>query len=315
MRRPDPLRGAALALALLLGGEAAAQSAVGNLGRERRRDRQVVLPSAPEEKAEAEVFGIDLVLPLLYTDAATGAGETAVAPLRRGDLRLAPDLMLSAGRQFEDFQLAAQAGASLNRFRTERDADFDLFYGGVEAALSDGGSDLFVPYAGYDATVEYERGFATRLATLHDLYLGVWSAAGLGPDSGVIAYRDAYEPGAIAFAIDAGIGRRLADPADFANLFADLTLELTYVASERVSLALVPGVVLRRYDDFFGAERRDALFTAALSISWRPDWLAAINEGAELGFSAQLLRNWSNLPEERFTDWEFGPVLALSWRF
>jgi hypothetical protein len=72
---------------------------------------------------------------------------------------------------------------------------------------------------------------------------------------------------------------------------------------------------MRWYDSFEGSFRRDYRPSAILQAIWTPDWLTRWVRRAEIDFTVTFLRNISNLPEERFSEWDVGPSVTFAWKF
>jgi hypothetical protein len=314
------MRGWLLVLAVLgavaAGADARAQVSVGgDSDLDLRRDRQRAAPLGPEAASrEGKDFELALTAPVLYTTLAVRESTDTVTN-NKGDWHFNPDLQLYWSHQYPAAKLSAYAGVSVDRFFTESDADEDTVFGGVKAAWTDGGSDLFVPYLRYDVTVDFQPDFRSRDDTLHDLAVGASSGIGFRPGTGPIAYRDALDPGDLSVGIDARAGRRLADPSGFENSFVVLTLDALYVVSRDWSVRLTPRFRTRWYDDFFGTFRRDYRLSAILTAAWTPDWLTRLLPRAEIDLTVGFLRNFSNLSEESFHEWDVGPALSFAWRF
>jgi hypothetical protein len=297
--------------AILLAASAHGQVAPNrDVGTDIRKDRQTLAPAAPEA---GQGFRLELTAPLLYTSNAVRASTDTLTG-RRGDWHFNPDLLLRWSRQYPALRLTVGADASVDRYFTETSADEDTVYGYVKAALTDGRSGLFVPYAFYSGAVDFTPTFASRFDTLHDFALGLSSGTGLRHGKR-IPLSDATEPGDASITLDLRAGRRLADPKDFENTFVTLAVDATYVYDSEWSFVLSPKFRMRWYDSFFGAFRRDMRPSVILQATWTPDWLTRWVRRAEIDFTVTFLRNLSNLPEERFSEWDVGPSLTFAWTF
>jgi hypothetical protein len=277
-----------------------------DLARERR--------AAQPAQASAGDFTIALSAPLLHTSNAV-LDNSGASPVRRGDWHYNPDVVLRWSHQFDAVRLAISADANSDRYFRETSADLDAVYGVVKLSLTDGTSDAFVPFAVYRATAEFLPTFGDRLDLLNDFALGFSSGFGIAREGGVVAMRAASHPGDVALSLDLRAGRRLADPKDFQNSFAVLSVEATYVYDETIALIVAPRFRVRWYDAFFGTFRRDYRPSLVVRATWKPQWLTQRLPGAEFSASVTALRNFSNLPDERFSEWEVGPAVGLSWKF
>ncbi len=307
-----------VALALLAAGNAQAQTRDRDQQFDLRRDREAIIEAAPEaeqrQPGPRRDFEIDLTAPVLYTtnpllantDTSRGAGP---------DWHFNPDLLLRWSHQYPSLKLSAAFDISVDRFFSQSSADEDSTFASIKLALGDGKSEGFVPYVSYTGIVDFQPDFHTRDDTLHDFALGFSSAIGLGSDGRVIQYRNATDPGATSFSIDLRGGRRLADPRDFENTFLVVALDVYYVLTNEWALGLTPKLRVRWYDNFGGEFRRDYKPSTVLKAAWTPDWLTTRVRGAEIDFTASFNKNYSTRESARFTEWEVGPTVALSWRF
>jgi hypothetical protein len=299
---------------LLLATSAHAQSAVDrDVGTDLRKDRQTLAPTAAEAAAAGQGFRLELTAPVLYTsNAVRESTDTLVT--RKGDWHFNPDLLLRWSHQYSFVKLSAAGDVSVDRYFTQTSADEDTLYGYVKAALTDGRSDLFVPYALYAGTVDFNPTFASWLDTLHDLALGVTSGAGFRNGRRILL-ADAVEPGDASIAVDLRAGRRLSHPRDFENTFVTLAVDASYVYDKTWTFTLSPKFRMRWYDSFEGSFRRDYRPSVILQATWTPDWLTRWVRRAEIDFTVTFLRNFSNLAEERFSEWDVGPSLTFAWKF
>ncbi len=305
-------------LAMLVAGDGLAQlSTDRDAETDIRGDRQRLGPDSPPEPGPPSSPGFEIALtaPILFTDNAVGATGTTAGSGRRADGHFNPDLLLKWSRQFAALKLSASIDASVDRFFTETDQDEDTFFGGLTASFTDGRSDLFVPYLSYNVTADLRPDFGNTDDVLHSFSAGFVSAIAFRPGGGRITLREATRPGDRSLALDVSAGRRLADPRDFENTFTVATLDLSYVAASDWTFGLTPKLRVRWYDNFEGEFRRDYRLSGILRAAWTPAWLTRIVPAAEIDFTLSFLKNFSNLPRERFSQWEGGPALALAWRF
>lgn len=99
-------------------------------------------------------FELVLTVPFLYSSSVVRS-DTDTAIGDAGDRHVDPDLALSWSRQFSNINLEAFVAATFERYATVREADVDRVTAGMKAELTDGRSDLFVPYFQYEHTVDY----------------------------------------------------------------------------------------------------------------------------------------------------------------
>jgi hypothetical protein len=281
--------------------------------------RPRIIPSAPGEEDARPLrdFEIALTAPILFTTNALreSAVEAGLPPSQKRDWHFTPDLLGRWSHQFSWFKASISLDASVDRFFTQTAQDEDSVFGNVKLALTDGRSDVFVPYIAYAATADFRPNFRTRDDTLHDFAAGLSSAIAYTADWKPIRARDAIDPGNVSIAADLSAGRRLADPSLFENTFVVAAMDLLYVATNDVALGLTPKVRVRWYDNFGGRFRRDYQLSADLRAVWTPDWLTQLVRRGEFDFTVTFRRRLSNLSGESFTEWEFGPAAVFAWRF
>jgi hypothetical protein len=261
-------------------------------------------------------FKISLTLPLLLTDNAqqTERDVTGTAA-RHADAHFNPDLELKLSQQFAAVKLTAIVDGSVDRFFTQSDEDEDTLEGSFKASFGDGTSDLFVPFAAYRVTADLRPDFGAPDDVLQNFSAGFSSGTGFDAAGRNIPLRDAEDPGDLSIEADVSGGRRLADPRDFENDFVTARVDVGYVLSPVWTIDVTPKLRARRFDDFEGSVRRDLRLSIEGRAAWTPVWLTHFAPSAEIDFAATFLRNLSNLPTERFSQFEGGPSLILVWRF
>lgn len=305
------------ALALLIAGTAAAQQAPTGPGPESdiKRERQRLGPETPPEPGTPpKDFEIALTAPVLLTDNAVREDVVGNAT-QRGDAHFNPDLFLKWSHQFANFRLATSVDASVDRYFTETDLDLDTAFGSVALALTDGRSDLFVPYVSYAVTADFVPDFSQWEDVLHSFSAGFGSAIAFDAGGRPIRLQDALNPGDRSFAVDVSAGRRLSDPHDFENSFVLVSADLFYVAASEWTFGFSPRFRARWFDDFFGDFRRDFLLSGLVRAIWTPSWLTSLVPGAEIDATLSFTRNFSTLQSEDFSQWEGGPALVFDWKF
>jgi hypothetical protein len=271
-------------------------------------------PAEKKRTHDSKDFEFIFTLPLLYSSSVVRDDDDVVAG-RKGDRHADPDLLLKWSRQFTHVKLSAEIGVTLERYATVREADSDAIAAAVKMELTDGRSDLFVPYLGYEQTLEYLPTFAKRDETLHDFEVGFTSGIGIGRDGALISYGDADEPGRTSVKLDARVERRFAEPRALDRLAVKVGIDFTRTVTKDYSLSITPQFRARWYDDYFGKFRRDLRPGIELKATWTPDWLTRPLPGAELEFLLTFERNYSNLVDKRYTLWELGPALVLRSKF
>ena len=263
---------------------------------------------------ESKDFEFVLTVPFLYSSSIVRSNsDTAIGS--RGDKHVDPDFALQWSRQFSNIRLETFVAATLERYLTVREADLDRVTAGVKAELTDGRSDLFVPYFQYEFTMDFVPVFSTREDTLHDFAVGFSSGIGFGRDWKKIPYSEANDPGHSSVKFDIQAGRRFADLRDLDRIFVELNLDFAHTISKQWALVVTPAFKARWYNSYFGEARRDYRPSIELKAEWTPDWLTGQLPDAMIEFSVLFERNYSNLAEHRNTLYEFGPTIILSSKF
>jgi hypothetical protein len=151
--------------------------------------------------------------------------------------------------------------------------------------------------------------------TLNDLYVGFKSGFGWDANGKSLPFRDAVKPGNWSIEFDVSSGYRLAAPSGFNNTFIIITSDIIYTVSKTVYLGFEPKFRARWYANYFGEARRDFRLGAAGRVVWTPEWLTRWNPSADIQLALGFLHNFSNLSQQRYSQWEGGPILELGWRF
>jgi hypothetical protein len=259
-------------------------------------------------------FELVLTVPFLYSSSVVRS-DTDVVVGDTGDKHADPDLALEWSRQFSKIKLSTLVAATLERYAKVREANTDTFTASVKAELTDGRSDLFVPYFQYEQTMGFTPFFRKREDTLHDLALGFTSGIGFGKDWDLIAYSKADEPGRSSLKFDVQAGRRFADPRDLDRVFIEVNLDFVHTISEQWSVGVTPAFKARWYDNYFGELRRDYRPSVELKAEWTPGWLTKQLPEAAIEFIVLFERNYSNLADQRYKLWELGPTIILTSKF
>jgi hypothetical protein len=256
-------------------------------------------------------FELTLTLPFLYSSSVVRSDtDNVVADV--GDGHADPDFELRWKRQFSYIKLSALAGVTLERYATVREADVDTLTASVKAELTDGRSDLFVPYFQYEQTIDFTPVFKEREDTVHDLAVGFTTGIGFTPHWKQIAYGKGKEPGHSSLKLDVEAGRRFADPCDLDRVFVGVGLEFRHTISKQWAVSITPEFEARWYADYFGEQRRDYRPSIELIAEWTPNWLTRQLPDATIEFILLFERNYSNLPGQSYKLYEFGPRIVLS---
>lgn len=272
-------------------------------------------PLSQPAAAPSKDFRLIFTLPLLGTSNAAGAISERTGASGSPDTHANPDLLLRWTHQFDFVRLSASADVAFDRYATSTDQSSDTLTGGFKAALTDGRSDLFVPYVAYTGIVDYEPGFVVRDDTMHNFTLGFTSGIGIGAGGAVIPFRESSGVGDWSVAFDLSFGRRLANPRDFQSVFATFVTDVVYNFSSDVHFGFLSKVRFRDYDSYYGESRRDTFVAFQARVELTPEWLTQRLPGTELDLAVEFQRNMSTLETARYTRWEAGPALILTRRF
>ena len=263
---------------------------------------------------ESKDFEFVLTMPFLYSSSIVRSdSDTAIGD--SGDKHVDPDFAIQWSRQFSHIRLETFVAATLERYSTVREADVDRLTTGVKVELTDGRSDLFVPYFQYELTMDFVPVFSTREDTLHDFAVGFSSGIGFGRDGKKIPYSEANDPGHSSVKFDIQAGRRFADLRDLDRFFVEMNLDFAHTISNHWALVVTPAFKTRWYNNYFGEARSDYRPSIELKAEWTPDWLTRQLPDALIEFGVLFERNYSNLAEQRNTLYEFGPTIILSSKF
>lgn len=264
-------------------------------------------------RASGDVTTI-LTVPFLWTNNAVGVANEMGAT-GKADFHLNPDLMLRWRHQFDFVRITASADIAFDRYIYDGALSGDTLTGSVKMALTDGSSDLFVPYVGYAAMADYEPGFSRRDDIFNTFSLGFTSGIGFDAKNKVIPFSQSFGVGDWSAAIDVSAGRRLAAPKDFENVFAIVLIDVVYNLTDDLHLGLAPRARWRNYPDYFGTNRRDLFLALQARAELTPKWLTERLPGAEIDITIEYQRNLSNLPTVRYNRWELGPALIFTRHF
>jgi hypothetical protein len=315
-RRRPGTRAAAVSIAALA--LIATFASVGNAAAESwmDRDSRVDLRLAkdqPTTSTDAQDFTATLSTPLSFvSNVSSPSGDSIVSS--KGDYHVAPELSLKWAHQYSWFKTSVAVGIGIDRYASVSGGNLDTFYTSFKAAMTDGRSDLFIPYAVYTATIYAEPLFKHQDIAYHEAGAGFSSGIGLrGTQS--IKYADADKPGDISVNLDVRAGRKLADITDYNNTFVAAKVDIDYVISETLTGEVTPKFRVRRYDDYFGEPRRDYRAGVGIRAIWKPEWLKKLVKRSEISFNFDVYRNYSNLPDKNYSVWELGPTVELSAKF
>jgi hypothetical protein len=301
--------GLGAALHLLGAPHADAQSVAGHAKAERSESSS----SPPALAEEVKEFAFLLKLPAFYSTSVVPSNADG-SGVEKPDWRFSPEAVLRWSRQFSDVRLTASAALILDRYRQVTSADLNTLEGTLKAFLTDGRSDLFVPYASLIATTFYDRDFKSLDDRRQEVAIGFYS--GLGFRGGqALAYRSVKKPEDRGIRLDLQIGYRFANDSNIEHLFVDGIVDFIYVLRPDLSFVVSPKVRARWYSDYFGASREDLRVGAKALLAWEPEWLVKALPGSELQFSVEYLRNFSNEPSVKYSLWEVGPTIALKAKF
>jgi len=202
------------------------------------------------------------------------------------------------------------------RYLRTPDADEGTVFWSLKASLTDGRSDVFIPYLHYAGVAGFEPDFSRNTDIANDLSVGFTSGIGFKADGKEIQSSDATDPGNSAIDLDVRLTRRAAEPSNLDFVQIQATLDYQYVFSKEWSITLEPRLRVRWYDDpVDGQERRDIRPRIMVKAVWTPEWLTKKIKRAEIDFLLYGQRNFSTVKAEEFTQWEVGPSVLLAWKF
>ena len=314
-----PTGGSTCLAALMLLGTAVAQevpSASPTVEYAPRPPAATISPQDTQPSAASKDFRLIFTLPLLATNNAIGPTSEVTGASGKPDTHVNPDLLLRWAHQFDFVRLSANGDIALDRYHTNTNQSSDTLKGGFRAALTDGRSDLFVPYAAYGVISDYEPGwFVTRDDIFHNFSLGFTSGIGISAEGGIIPFRDSSGAGDWSVALDIVGGERLADPRDYQNAFAAFTTDVVYNLTPDYRFGLLSTLRFRDYDSYYSQNRRDAFLAFQARLELTPDWLTRTLPGAEIDLAISYQQNTSTVPTQSYSRWEGGPIFILTQRF
>lgn len=259
-------------------------------------------------------YELIVTMPALYTTYAVRE-TTGTAVASRPDFHSDPDLLLRWRHQYDFFRAAASFGVRVDRYSEVVAANYETLQGRFKLALTDGKSGSFVPYVSYLGTLDYSAGFRSRDDALNDFAIGFTSGIGFDADGRRIDYLASTEPGQSSLSLDLRIGRRIADPRKFQNVFLIASIDVSYNVSETLTATLAPNFLVRRYDSYDGNPRQDVLAGILLRTAWSPEWLQKVVPRSEIGFGIAYYRNISTLRRMNYRQWELGPTVEFGYKF
>ncbi len=270
-----------------------------------------VARDARAEEADWGTFEFALTLPVLYSSSVVGALDDAVVE-DRPDWHADPDLTLEWEKQLSSVRLTLAAGAALERYAEVRDADLDAVAAGLTVELTDGASDLLVPFLEYEGAASFDPLFAHRTEKVHDVAIGFTTGLGFDTQGDRIPFDSADAPGSTALEFEVRAGRRFADPRSLERTFLEAGVEAERILSDTLSVAVESALKIRWYDE---RDRIDVKPAIELSLLWTPEWLTRSLPDAELALLFSWERNMSTLPSKSYTRWEGGPLVTLAYEF
>lgn len=268
------------------------------------------------DRRQSEDSELELVptLPVLFSSSVVDEIDESVIS-DSGDWHVDPDLAFEWSREFPLVKLSGVIGATLERYARASRVDADTLIASVKAEFTDGRSDLFVPYVSHESSLEFLPTFSRHEETLHDIAIGFSSAVAWGSNRTGIPRIDRIGPGESSLEFDVQAGRRFASPKEEDRVFIEASIEFTRTISQTWAVGIKPGITARWYDDYFGAFRRDYRPSVELNAEWKPAWLAMHLPGAEIEFIIEIERNFSTVPEQRYSIWEAGPIITIAHEF
>lgn len=271
-------------------------------------------PSDEKDKppTDSKDFQATLRVPFSYVSSVVSPiGDSSI---NKGDFHAAPEIALRWSRQYAWLKPTVVVGIGTDLYATVHAGNIDTFFTSLKVALTDGKSDLFVPYAMYVTTIYAQAFFHREDITYDEGAVGFSSGIGLR-GSKIIKYADADTPGDISLNLDVRAGRRLSEISGYDNTYVQAKLDVDYVFSKTLTGEITPKFRVRWYDDYFGDTRRDYRPGLAVRAVWKPEWLKPFASRSEIAFNFDVYRNISNLPDKSFSQWELGPTLELTAKF
>lgn len=258
-------------------------------------------------------FSIKLTLPLLFTTSVLAANSDGTV-IEKQDKHFFPDLQAKWSHQFDQFRMTAYGAISSDRYFEVSSADVNVIEGGLLAELTNGKSDLFIPYFSYTARTFLDGDFRSLHDQRHDFAVGVFSGIGWR-DGETIRYSDAVKAGDQSLGLDVQTGRRVANVVDREHTFVTVAVDYTYTFTQDFWVVLGPKIRVRWYDDFFDQFRRDVRFSVTAKAVWKPEWLTQMLPHSELAFTVEYFNNSSTDDFNDYSLWELGPSLRLTTKF
>lgn len=258
-------------------------------------------------------FSLTLSVPLLRSTSVLGTnsdGETIDKP----DWHVLPEAKLQWRHQFSNFKLTTYGVFGVDRYFDVKEADTFTLEGGALLEMTDGTSDVFVPYLSYIGRSYFDGDFRSLDDHRHDLAGGIFSGWGWR-DGHAVAYAHATQADDQSLTIDVYGGRRLANEDFREHTFAGISLSYTYNLTSQLWLVVTPKAKFRHYANFFDESRRDTRLSVLTKLIWAPEWLTRHLPGSELSFGAEYFHNASTDTLSRYSLWDIGPELKLVTRF
>jgi hypothetical protein len=204
--------------------------------RDIRRAEQARLGAATSQDTGG--WDLEVNLPLHWSSNAVQTfGEQSVeSGTPQADWNVSPDILLRYARQFDWVKLSAKLDVGEDRDLHQIQINQDAVFATLKAQLTNGGTDIFVPYVAYTPEADFLPFFAHWQNTLQDFYGGFTS--GVGFHKGQLGrFRDAVNPGDWSMLLDLSVGQRLASPKAFENTFFRASVDIIYVATPDFEVA------------------------------------------------------------------------------
>lgn len=272
------------------------------------------------EKSADKDFTIGVDLPARQSSSVTSASIDSIVE-DRPDRHLTPEVYLKWAHQYDWLKASVEVGASMDRYIKSSDANLDGVHSSFKIAKTDGKREYFVPYFSVGSEMFFLPTFKQPDIAYHDVAIGFYSGLAWRDKDRIpyvdslIPYSDASEPGDVSIYFDARLGRRMSDSTNYQNTFASARIAAAYVISAHWRVEASSSFRVRWYDDYHGEKRTDLRPSAAVGLTWSPEWLKKIAKRSELSFNLEFYRNHSNVAEKNYSLWEIGPTLSLRTKF
>jgi hypothetical protein len=270
-------------------------------------------PSLDGKDSREKDFTARLTIPLAYSSSPiSSVSDSSLG--NKGDWHATPEVALKWSHQFDSARIAGEIGANVDRYRTATDVNSDMLFSSLKAEAGDSSWDTFRPYVRYSNSLSYIPTFRSLDVAFHDFALGFTSAIG-SRNGQRISYSDTERPGDISLYFDLKVVQRLSDISDYDRTSVKTALTGAYYFDDKWRIEATANFSAYWYKNYFGDQRTDYRPGANLSLIWKPDWLRKLASHSELSLNFNVERNYSNLSEKRYTNFELGPTLELRTKF